>query len=147
MERWQTIAPQFEPSAEWQRRITQALEPHPAINSGVFAWRKGAPILEDWARLTRFGHRLFIPDEIALQIVLPDYPHTILDQRFNCSPKFGIDQDDVRIWHFHGDRHWKPGPGRERWLPEFHNCWNADYAGMQSRWPDLVPERDHHHMG
>ncbi|MCZ2344462.1 MAG: class I SAM-dependent methyltransferase [Bacteroidales bacterium] len=147
VERWRTLAPQFEPDAAWQRRMDRALEPHPAINSGVFAWRKGAPILEDWARLTRLGHRLFIPDEVALQILLPDYPHAILDQRFNCSPRFGAYQDDVRIWHFHGDRHEKPGPGRDRWFPEFQSCWHADYAGMQSRWSDSVIERDHRPAG
>ncbi|NUQ65974.1 MAG: hypothetical protein HUU20_26230 [Pirellulales bacterium] len=113
--------------------VDAALEGQPAVNSGVFAYRRGAEIVGRWQDLAELGRSTFICDEIALQLLLPHYPHKLLDCRYNCSPVYGIRQDDARIWHFHGERHVRDARCRKIWLPAYQACLGEDVAGL-ARW-------------
>lgn len=144
VEAWRPLAARTADPREFDRLIDDAIRPRPAVNSGVFGWRRGAELLDPWENLTRLGHRRFICDEVALQILLHRHPHRLLDCRFNCSPTYAGDTRDVRVWHFHGGSHLKAGRGRDVWLPAFRACLAENPAGV-AEWadvaePELAPE-------
>lgn len=112
----------------YRQIVGQALEDGPAINSGVFSFRHNASILNEWHRWTNWGRDTFICDEVALQILLPQFPHQILDCRFNCSPVYRAQQIDARIWHFHGRKHLKRDNARELWLPVYDEVCRENVA-------------------
>lgn len=113
--------------------VRQAEVPVPAVNGGVFGFRRDAALLKPWYDLALLGRRTFICDEIALQLLLPRYPHRVLDCRYNCSPTYAGSTADVRIWHFHGEKHLRPGRARELWLPALEECLHDDTAHLR-RW-------------
>jgi hypothetical protein len=131
LERWRTLEQRHFPQEYVASLVDAALADRPAINAGVFAFRAGAPILRPWYELAAVGWETFIPDEIALQLLLPHYPHRLLDCRYNCSPIHAADTADVRIWHFHGSRHLETPFARSLWLPAFRQCWEQNLAGVQ----------------
>jgi hypothetical protein len=64
----------------------QLAKPWPAINTGVIGFSKQCDkTMDAWAEMTS-RNICFICDEIAMQLVFPDHPHEILDDRFNTSP-------------------------------------------------------------
>ena len=75
----------------------------PALNTGVMAFHRLAPMLEPVHDLAVRGHRKFIPDECAAQLLHLDYPHVLVDDRWNCSPIYGVSKDPV-IFHCHGSK-------------------------------------------
>lgn len=77
----------------------------PAINCGVFSFRKDSRLVQDWYSLAEKGNINFIPDEVCCQIMLHKYPHIIVDPVYNTSCKYGTITDDTRIIHFHGKKH------------------------------------------
>ena len=89
-----------------QELIDTSSLPLPAVNAGVLGFHRDSPIMDEWQRLTEFGRDTFLPDEVALQLLLPRYQHFLLGSQFNCSPAFGPYVRDVRIWHFVADRTW-----------------------------------------
>jgi hypothetical protein len=139
LERWRALASRHADPAEFTRWLDEAVRPHPAVNAGVFAWRRGADLLEPWEALARFGHRQFICDEVALQILLPRFPHRLLDHRFNCSAVYGAGEPDARVWHFHGDKHLRRAEGRALWLPAFRECLRENPAGLADWAASLEP--------
>jgi hypothetical protein len=130
IERWRTVRQTIYAAAEFAELLAEARQPHPAVNGGVFAFRRDAPLLRPWHDLARAGWRTFICDEIALQILLHHYPHQLLDCRYNCSPIYGIHGRDVRIWHFHGEKHVSRAEARAIWLPAYEECVQANVAGL-----------------
>ena len=101
--------------------IDRALAFGPAINCGVFAFRKDSALIRDWHRLASQGQfKSFIPDEVCCQIMLaqPEYPNKIMPQHFNCSTKYSDPTaDNVRIVHHHGRKHCRFEDGE----PKFHS--------------------------
>lgn len=92
----------------------KALHYGPALNTGVFGWVKGHPILPAWESLTRAGHAhgekngpaTRIIDETACQVLAPNYPHTPLDQSWNRSIKHTtLPVEQTGIVHYHGAKH------------------------------------------
>ena len=102
IQRYEKVCPELLPKA-------YALGP--AINTGVFAWRKGATIFEgtdtlpSMFALAESNRETRIPDEIAAQILMAHYPCKIAPQKFNhtCN-KLPLDPD-CRVLHFHGRKH------------------------------------------
>jgi len=90
-----------------QKYIDKALEHHPAINTGVFSFRKGMKFLYDWISLAQKGDgKMFIPDEVAFQVLYPSYDRIyIAPLKFNVSVKHDPNTEDQRIVHFHGQKH------------------------------------------
>ncbi|MCI0537099.1 MAG: hypothetical protein L0Z50_17930 [Verrucomicrobiales bacterium] len=130
IEAWRSVRQtQFDP--DWLTRlIDDALQPSPAVNGGVFAFRRNAEILSMWRELAYAGSETFICDEIALQLLLGRYPHQVLDCRFNCSPVYAKGRRDVRIWHFHGEKHVGSQHCRELWWPAYRICLAENIAGL-----------------
>ena len=120
IESWHRVRQNYFDDASWKQLLGAALKAHPAINVGVFGFRRGVPALELWRQLGWIGRKTFICDEIAMQIMLPQLDSRILDCRFNCSPVFAKAQNDVRVWHFHGDRHMSAG--RALWWPAYQDA-------------------------
>ena len=110
--------------------VDAALERRPAVNGGVFAYQRGAEIVDRWRELAETGRSTFICDEIALQLILTQYPHKLLDCRYNCSPVYGLRQEESRIWHFHGERHVRDARCREIWLPAYRDCLGENVARL-----------------
>lgn len=99
--------------------IDSALLPAPAINVGVFAFRRDYISLNAWFDLTQAGAHTFICDEIAMQLLLSTLPHQLFDARFNRSPIHCPSHADTRIWHFHGNKHVNRKTSRDLWLPAY----------------------------
>lgn len=91
---WQQQAP-----AEVERQLSR---PWPAINTGVIGFTKDSwPTMNAWAEMTARNIR-FICDEIAMQLIFPDWPCVVLDDRYNTSPcyresrlKHGVALDEL----------------------------------------------------
>jgi hypothetical protein len=117
----------------WSDTCPELIEPavrfgH-AINTGVFSFTRSTAVFERWFSLACAGATKFIPDEIALQLLIPHYPVVILDQRYNCSAKFGRPEDaDTRIVHFHGRKH--VGPYGKLWIEAYQEVVALNVAGI-----------------
>jgi len=90
-----------------EEQIKKALAFGPAINVGTFAFRKGHSFLQRWADLTKIGteQKLFIPDEVIAQIMLPELNCHVAGPEWGVSVKFGRDMPNNRIIHYHGRKH------------------------------------------
>jgi hypothetical protein len=112
----------------------KALEYGAAINTGIFAFSRNAEILEEWERITREGmdknctRRLV--DEVAAQVLLHNYPHTVVDQQWGLSGKYGTITDDTKIIHYHGSKH----------VFDTDNCevWKQAYEDMSTQFAHLI---------
>lgn len=114
----------------------------PAINTGVLAFGRKASILPDWKALCDRqeevqGRVRFMQDELAMQLLYPDYDHRLLDGRFNSSSKFGP-HEDVRIRHFHGKKHARHEPSKLMWMPLFSDALESNAGGLR----DWSPHQD-----
>lgn len=114
--------------------IERALEFGPAINCGVFAFKKDTALVRDWYNLAKQGQYTMIPDETCCQVMLaqPEYKNKIMPQYFNCSCKYGerwINQ--AKIVHYHGRKHCRFDNGE----PQFHsNFWYNQFEEIRDWW-------------
>ena len=122
IEQWRDFEQDRYDLAWLEQLVDAALQPHPAVNGGIFAFQPTAKLLKPWFELAMTGKNHFICDEVALQLLLHHYPHGLVDCRFNCSPTFGKSCHDVRIWHFHGEKHIKRDNYRALWWPIYQEC-------------------------
>jgi hypothetical protein len=107
-------------------------ETHAAINTGVLGFRSDAetfPTLEAWERLTQAGWRLPFVDELAAQLLLRKFPHTMLSERFNSSVLYAVDREAAVIVHGHGNKLLRPEL-EGRWLAEYGDCRQKNLAGV-----------------
>ncbi|MCG8648751.1 MAG: hypothetical protein MI861_02900 [Pirellulales bacterium] len=102
--------------------------PLPAINSGVFAISRHTSLLKDWQQLAAAGKECPIPDELALQLLLPEYEFQIFGSQYNASP--ATPPPDVKIWHFLGRNHLTEPAARAIWLPAYRDCFRRNVAAM-----------------
>lgn len=109
--------------------MDQALKPAPAVNCGVFAFKKDTKFVIDWCDNIIDGREQFIPDETGMQVVIHKYPHFVCDQKFNVSCKYSNPyENDVRVIHYHGRKHCRLNDsgdilyGGEMWLKEYEEC-------------------------
>jgi len=108
----------------------------PAINSGVFGYHRGYPPLERWLELAEFGKDTFLPDEMALQLLLPRMQHFMLGTKYNCSPAFMASPVDVRIWHFVATTHLREERSRLIWRAAYDECCQQNVARL-AEWSRL----------
>ncbi len=134
IERWRQLPQKRFLGFGWKTLIDSAVQPHPAVNGGVFAVRRGAELLKTWHELSLLGRETFICDEIALQILLHHFPHQLLDCRWNCSPQHARRQTDVRIWHLHGEKHLRPA-ALSLWLPWYERAINDNIGDIREWTP------------
>lgn len=112
-------------------------QPWPAINTGVIGFDKLAPFTLRWRELCQ--RRLaFICDEIAMQLLFPDFRHRILPQHYNASPTFSPEQwrqpgnTSAVIWHGHGSRFVREGGGfgPKLWMPHYAAAVAENFGGL-----------------
>jgi hypothetical protein len=106
---------------------------YPGLNTGVMAFtRLSKRFMAAWREMTA-RNVCFICDEIAAQLVFLDFPHMVLDERWNASPVHGKHlpgDPEVRIWHFHGRKHVRRERCREIWLPAYDRAVAENVAGI-----------------
>ena len=73
----------------------------PAINTGVMVFDRPATQLVASNEMAQAGSSHEIPDEIAMQLLLPELDHELLPEAWNFSPLYGTERAQTRIWHFH----------------------------------------------
>lgn len=119
-----------------KRAAAKAIEyPWPALNTGVVCWRKGAEILGAWEELTRAGWRCSFTDELAMQLLITEFPHTLVGDEYNWSPIYGkAEKEDVRIIHFHGNKQLR-SEAAGTWWPVYEECVRDDVAGVREWTP------------
>lgn len=118
----------------------------PAINTGVIGFTSlSTKWFEAWREMT-LRNVGFICDEIAAQLIFPDHPHCILDERWNASVIFSVDKDgkpkrqqDIRIWHGHGFKFLKKPTGRALWMPYYERA-VAEGIARINEWTNDVPK-------
>jgi len=99
---WKPYLPEF---------IKDAINFGPAINCGVYAFHKDSKLVKDWHDHALKGKTNFIPDEVCCQIILPQYPHIIVDAKYNTSCRYGKIDDNTVIVHYHGRKHCRINDG------------------------------------
>lgn len=111
----------------------------PAINTGTFGIStRSTDYLLTWAHYSR-TLPIFMSDELVAQIIFPDFPHTILDERWNASPVFSWpryappNNADVRIWHGHGWKFISRRTGRQIWWPAYDRA-RTDSVAALAEW-------------
>lgn len=114
--------------------------PLPVINVGVFGFHRTAPSLKAWRQLTDFGHDRILPDEMSLQILLPEIEHFLLSTKYNCSPAFYANQADIRIWHFVGTSHMIHDNSRIIWQAAYERC-REDNVAQIVEWSRFEQKR------
>lgn len=116
--------------------INPALSFQAAINLGMFAFRRDAPLFEIWMKVALAGRSQFIPDEISCQILLPRFTHRILDAGWNRSCRYDdINKPQTKIIHYHGRKHCRKGLpyGGDKWMSVFKAVY-AHNLGEVATW-------------
>jgi hypothetical protein len=128
IENWSNVCPDL---------VKPALAYEKAINTGIFAFRRDAPIFNEWYDLTLKNRDTFIPDEISCQLLLPKYLHNLLDCRFNWSCKYGPEIEDIRIIHYHGRKHCRPGLpfNADKWIKVYNEVVAQNLADIRTWQP------------
>jgi len=83
----------------------QLKNPKPSPNAGVFGFDREDPFMDEWHELAWRGARLKIPCESSLNILYYKTRHRLLDDRYNCSPRSGVNWKSPVIWHTHNATH------------------------------------------
>lgn len=122
--------------------IDDAINFGPAINSGVFSFKKNSSFIVDWYNLAILGRNNFIADETCCQLFLHKYPHIILDSKYNVSCRYdNVYKHDNRIIHYHGRKHckinkeYKLEHGAELWIKEYDEVISNNVADILSWQP------------
>lgn len=126
--------------AETVARIRR--EPQPALNTGVTSWDRtnAGRALVAWEALSTQGYECSFTDELAAQILAADNPEwfRVLPDSYNCSPTFGVNRDDARIWHYHGRRMVRNPVAGELYKPHLRDALDANAGGIR----DWLKETD-----
>lgn len=110
----------------------------PAINTGVIGFGRAAPFANRWRELCQ-KRLCFICDELAMQLLFPDFKHRVLSQHYNASPTYCPESWRVPgdksavIWHGHGSRFVRDagnGFGPRLWMPEYRAALAENFGGL-----------------
>lgn len=133
---------------------------YPAINTGVLGFsRRSKPFMARWHRET-MKNISFICDELSAQLLYIHYPHMLLDERWNCSPRFSwkrqglhVEKADPRICHGHGKKFLKNNRDVQEgwWMPVYRSALEEDIAQIRSwtnsrskEWRQLIRPRKYY---
>lgn len=102
--------------------VQKAIKFGPAVNTGVFGFRKNAKILPEWDKITVEGDKKNctkrIVDEIACQVLLHKYPCKVIGREWNCSCKHDRGTK-AKIYHYHGSKHVYAFPSCDVWKEKY----------------------------
>ena len=136
------------------RTARMLARPWPALNTGVVGWGESTKAFAaDWHDVAK-RRPVFMNDEIAAQLIYPDYNSRILGWQDNASVVFDANRADVadaRIFHGHGGKFWKKDTGRAIYLPFFRtvveqNRGNIQAVRLHSKWFGFLPAEDQEWM-
>lgn len=117
IEGWKEIYPDL---------MEAALDFGPAVNCGVFAFKKDTEFAAKWCSNVTPGRLNFIPDETGMQVVIHQYKHFVCDQKYNVSCKYSKpDDEDARIIHYHGRKHCRIDEDGK--IPYHGDIWLAEH--------------------
>ena len=132
--------------------------PYPAINTGVMGFSKGSRrFLTEWKRATSKKPKQFIADEITAQLIFPQFPHQIMSDRWNASPKHSLakrgvktleaaKEQDYRVIHGHGLSFYKSGKlGQDFWLPYYARAIDENWYGIRE-WTQKLGKVPHDYI-
>lgn len=116
--------------------------PWPSVNTGIFGGVTNSPVLELWHRWTYAARSTFIPDEKVMHLMTAKFGPSAeiavaAGGRWNCSPRLqpaNLKNEDVRIWHFHGDSNLRPSKserGFEMWRELYLRAMHLNLGGIQ----------------
>ncbi len=129
---------------DWWNKDREKVEaclakPWPALNTGVVAYHRESKVArEAWLAETLKHPKIFIADEVAMNLLVPFYgPDELLvvSDVFNRSPKFPGSDGAAMCLHLHGRKHTKDDRMRAVWLPAFQACWREDFGNIRSWCP------------
>jgi len=124
--------------------VQPALDFGPAINTGVFAFTRSSTVMTRWHEVASDGRSHFIPDELAMQLIIPHVPHVVLDGRFNCSGLYGnAAGTETRIVHLHGNKHLRCKGGL--WLEAFTRVCDRNLGNI-TQWAPAGDKRLRQHL-
>ena len=110
--------------------VKQAFQYKGVINCGVFGFNKNSPILREWYDTAVKGKDLYVPDEVACQLLITKYRHKLLSDQYNCMFKY-CSNKSAKIIHYHARKH----TGDNRWLSTYHEVVNKNVANIKSWTP------------
>jgi hypothetical protein len=114
----------------------------PAINTGVMAFTKDAkPFFQAWGELCSRNIG-FICDELSCQLCYLDFPHQVLDDRFNWCPVHSrTPVEQAVIVHLHGgaNKPYEKPQYRSHWFSALDATTAENFAGI-SDWGPSVDE-------
>ena len=138
LEQWRRVRDQELNVPKLLHKVLMA--PRGAVNTGVVCWRKNSEFLYAWERLTQAGWKCSFSDEVACQVLLPSYEHTMVDCRYNASPIYpACEPEKVVIWHFHGNKQCR-AEALPYWWPVYAECVEKNIAGI-AEWTPAGDER------
>jgi len=122
----------------------------PSVNGGVWAAKPGSPVLPLWLEWTLACGSMFISDERVLHLMAPHFPEDVgiigSNGIYNSSPIYRsklIDDDDVVVWHYHGDCNVRPKKSMravELWWPIYQECLESNVGGL-AEWRGEIHNR------
>lgn len=126
-----------------EKYMKKALEENPAINTGILSFKqsdKWKEFVRYWTDLAHKGSlkRIFIPDEVACQILYPSMgewglKYFIGPTDFNVSPLHDHGQSkNPKVYHFHGDKHILNVPNCEFWKKTFKEMCDGNIANINA---------------
>ena len=125
--------------------MNEAVKGYPGINTGIFSfknsvrWENFAKI---WTSIAYKGavRKIFIPDEIVLQILYPSLSDfglkcEIVPSEYNVSITHDQNFSNPKIMHYHGDKHVIDVPECNFWKEEFKTMLDNNVANIKSLLP------------
>lgn len=114
----------------------------PSVNTGIFGGAPDSPVFPLWHEWTYAVRQTFIPDEKTMHVLTAKFGPTkeiavAGGGRWNCSPKFqpaNLADEDVRIWHFHGDSNLRPSKsqrGFDMWSGLYQQVMSLNLGGIR----------------
>ena len=137
---------------EWWNKDREKVQaclakPWPALNTGVVAYHRDSRVAKElWLEETLKNPRVFISDEVAMNLLVPFHgPDELLvvGDRFNRSPKFPGKDGEPMLYHFHGRKHTRDERMRAVWLPIFTEMWYNNWGGVRDWLPRCNDGRLH----
>jgi hypothetical protein len=107
------------------------------VNMGVFALSKNCEVTAVWEKTTRgFAFsKTNLNDEIAMQVLYPDYPYNVLDDRYNCDPNTTRrSPETVVVWHCASCSYGMPKT-RDLYFQTVAALWEDNFAHIRDWYP------------
>lgn len=115
---------------EW---VKPAVNYGAAINTGIYAFHKDSPFFNEWLPLAKAGEAvgMWIPDEVACQVLLPRFNCAVMPTKFNVSVKYDPNTEDKRIIHYHGKKHVIQEELCKIWIDDFTEACKANTCNIR----------------